>query len=179
MRAGYPLRVPYRAGAHFEVPLTRGLVALVDECDVEVVSQRNWTAHLDHDGRYSAHARIGKRDVYMHRVILSAPAGRLVDHANGDSLDNRRQNIRLCDVYQNRWNSRVLKTSQPFKGIRFTGRRWGAHIQTLGRKHNLGLFDTAESAARAYDEAAIDLFGDFARINFPMVAIAREQGRAA
>lgn len=174
----FPLRSLVSAGDHFAVPLTRGLFALIDECDVDLVARRNWTAHLDHDGRFTAHARIQGRDVYMHRLILSAPHGVLVDHANGDSLDNRRNNIRLCDTYQNRWNSRVLKTRQPYKGVRCVGRRWTAHIQIRRRRRHLGLFDTAESAARAYDAAAVALFGEFARLNFPVVALA-DSGRAA
>jgi len=167
------------------VTLTRGKVALVDSEDYDrVIAQGKWNASAPrrsgvHEYWYAwTMIRVSgpgeprkRKNVGMHRFILSAPDGVVVDHANGDGLDNRRANIRLCTRAQNNQNrrKRARATSQ-FLGVSFhkfsaqmcRANVWAAEI----RGDHLGLFATEEDAARAYDAAARQLYGEFAHLNF-------------
>jgi hypothetical protein len=109
--------------------------------------------------------------VSMHREIMNAPAGLLIDHRNRDTLDNRRNNLRLATYSQNGCNSKIdkTKTTSKFRGVRFikkTG-KWAANIRINGKKTWLGSFKTEIDAAKAYDAAAREYHGEFARLNFP------------
>jgi len=153
-----------------EIPLTQGKVAIVDEEDADRVLAFKWSATRCRDtGRYYAGRREGRRFVSLHRFILNAPPDRQVDHVNRDGLDNRRSNLRLATPSQNQWNrERRSDNRTGFKGVfAHKSGKWQALIKA-NRKHiYLGLFDSKEDAARAYDLAALLLHGEFARINFP------------
>ena len=107
----------------------------------------------------------------MHRVVAKTPAGLECDHINGDSLDNRKANLRSATRLQNSWNTR--KSQQigysKYKGITFRKRRqkWAAQICVDGRRIFLGTFEDETEAAKAYDKAAKKHFGEFAKLNFP------------
>ena len=102
---------------------------------------------------------------------MNAPKGLLVDHENGDTLDNRRANLRLATHYQNTCNRRKIKskTSSRFIGLYFEKRssRWVTAIKNHGKKIYLGRFKSEIDAAHAYDEAAKKYHGEFAHLNFP------------
>jgi len=113
-----------------------------------------------------------KREM-LHRLIVGAPVGEVVDHINGDTLDNRRSNLRVCSRAENLWNAGKRRhNTSGFKGVCFDKRdgRWYARIRAVGRVHDLGRYKTAEEAAMAYDAKAAELHGPFARLNFPSVA---------
>lgn len=158
-----------------EIPLSRGAVALVSECDFERVGQFKWS--LDQNGyavRMIQIARTGgirqRRKVLLHRFLLDAPGGMEVDHINHDKLDNRRDNIRLVSRTLNRANAGPKTTSSHgYKGVAFHSRdtKWRASIAPNGIRRGLGTFGTPEEAARAYDIAALQAWGDFAYLNFP------------
>jgi hypothetical protein len=158
-----------------EIPLTRGKVALVDEEDYEWLMGWKWYAAKGHRSWYAArNARVeemvnGKRRaIYMHREILQPPDGMDTDHRNGNGLDNQRYNLRVCTHPQNMRNQKPhINTLSPFKGVdrdKRTG-KWRARVQDGGQRISLGLFDTEEQAALAYNQAAIKLYGDYARPN--------------
>ena len=88
-----------------------------------------------------------------------------VDHKNRNGLDNRRDNLRLATHGQNLANSKTHSESG-FKGVEKNKHRFYASISIDGKTKKLGGYDTPEEAARAYDEAALEQFGEFARINF-------------
>lgn len=110
-----------------------------------------------------------RRIEYLHRAIMSAPLGVSVDHINGDTLDNRKSNLRLATSSENGANVPKREgTSSRFKGVCWdkNGHRWKAHIGYQGKRVHLGYFVDEEEAARAYDRVARTLFGEFARTNF-------------
>ncbi len=105
----------------------------------------------------------GSKRMLLHRAILNAPVDMQVDHINGDPLDNRRENLRLATPSQNSAN---YKTRE-YKGVRRRWRKYSARVQHGGEVKHLGMFSTAEEAARAYDRAAFEIWGEYARLNFP------------
>lgn len=144
------------------IPLNRGVVAIVDEEDWAELSRWKWFARVSGDNFYAyrhVYKAGGEQTIAMHREILGAGSGEIVDHRNGDGLDNRRSNLRLCTSRQNAQNRVPVVGEVKFKGVTFHRRtgKWQAQIGHLGRTMYLGLFSTAEAAARAYDQAADNL----------------------
>ncbi len=164
------------------IPLTHGKCALVDEPDAAALARLRWWAFKRGNCWHAARTvkRNGtKRTVYMHRLLIEAPPGREVDHENGDGLDNRRSNIRLCTKRQNGQNRRQVGNrhkSSRFHGVCFKRQfgKWDATIcagPVNARGHAkqiyIGRFTSEEAAAHAYDAAARWHFGPFAALNFP------------
>lgn len=158
-----------------KIPLTRGLFALVDNEDYDLVSPYTWFALAQHNGRFCAarnlslHETGGKTiTVRMARIIMNAGLGEFIDHKNLNTLDNRRGNLRFCTAEQNNRNrNKHHNNKSGFKGVCREGDRWRSQISVGGKKIHLGMFDTAEAAADAYNDAAIRLHGEFARPNPP------------
>lgn len=152
-----------------EIPLMgRGGVikgwAVIDAANVGAVHDRRWC--LTASGY--AVTRIGSRIAYMHRMILTPPDGCVVDHIDGDRLNNRAANLRACEQIDNTRNRPVLSknNSSGYKGVSLTAQgKWRARIWKNRNEIRLGNYDTAEEAAAAYNKAAIDLYGEFAAIN--------------
>ena len=108
--------------------------------------------------------------VRLHRAIMNPPEGRVVDHRNGDGLDNRRENLRIATKSENICNSRKrTNTSSRFIGVSFDKRSglWHAYITHCRKRKFLGYFDSEIDAAKAHDAAAKKYHGEFARLNFP------------
>lgn len=149
-----------------QIPLTQGKYALVDDEDFDYLNQWKW--HYGRGGyacRGSGHK--GYPAIYMHRLIMNTPQGMQTDHINRDKLDNRRNNLRICDASQNRANigKRINNTSGYTGVARFRRVKWQAYINKGGRRFSLGHFQTKEAAARAYNEKALELFGEYATLN--------------
>lgn len=153
------------------VPLSNGGAALIDDEDVHVVLAHSWCRIDSRRGRQSyAKATINSRTAMMHRLVMGVTDSCMqIDHVNGNGLDNRRGNLRVADNSTNQANIPKLGVrSSRFKGVTWhaSACRWQAQLKVRGRNLYLGLFASEEDAARAYDAAALEHFGEFARPNF-------------
>ena len=153
-----------------EIQLDKGYIAKVDTEDYDRVSEHNWYANVKKNGEVRAICYIKSRDkdtnLSMARFVMNAPTGRLVDHINHDTLDNRKSNLRICSKLQNQANRKMSKdNTSGFKGVVKNGDKWRAQIKVNNKHTHLGSYDTAEAAAIAYDKAAIENFGEFALTN--------------
>ncbi len=141
--------------------------AIVDDDDLPMLSKFRWSAVFKRGHKPYAIAYDQPIDIYMHRLILSAPHGLQVDHINGDGLDNRRLNLRLATLAENLRNCQKPKGVSGFRGVeKVTRNKLFPWIARINGKH-IGYFRPAESAARAYDFAAMHHFGEFANTNYP------------
>ncbi len=163
-----------------EIPLTRGVFAVVDVEDYDLLMARGpWHAARGRCGGFYAErtegARITKHRVTMHEVI----AGRKwMDHINGDSLDNRKSNLRPATHKENVRNRGPQRNNKSgYKGVVWhtKTRKWHARICVDGRTFSLRYHDDPASAARAYDAAAQEHFGEFAHLNFPPQSSAEQE----
>jgi hypothetical protein len=156
----------------YRIPLANGDDALVDKEDVDLLMCCGWSQSRK---GYAVSATI------MHRLIVRAKPGEAVDHINGNPLDNRKANLRICSASDNAKNrgkhkwmrsetchsqfKGVSREKHQYKTFRKPQRQWTAHIRVGGTLKLLGRFVNEEDAARAYDAAARDHFGEFARTN--------------
>lgn len=108
-----------------------------------------------------------KQTIYLHREIAGTPVGLITDHVNGDRLDNRRANLRIATPSQNGANSSGRQRKSPYRCVyqHKPSGRWIAQVSEGGKPQHLGIFDTPEEAAIAYDLAALTRWGQFARTN--------------
>lgn len=174
-----PLRSPFYSEPHgsWSVPLTQGVIALVDADVADELGQFNWHARLNKGSRWYAYRaeyddRAGRRRwVSMHGEIIPAPAGKMVDHREHHPLDaklidNRRSNLRIADHRLNSINQRAGKQGRAgLKGACWHKQcgKWMGIFRVDGRQQYLGLFDTPEEAHEAYVAAAREHYGEFAR----------------
>lgn len=146
---------------HREILLTRGMIALVDAEDYDRLCASRWSYQPNGKTGYAMRGVKGGDGKYrsqlMHRFILDTPTGTLVDHINGNGLDNRRANLRLCTASENCANREASGVSRNNK----TG-RWVSQITHQARTIWLGTFDTREAASAAYCSERVRLFGRFA-----------------
>jgi hypothetical protein len=146
-------------------------VVYFDAEDIEKVMKYSWSECPGRKTTY-AQANIGGRMVRMHRYLMDAPDGTEVDHQDRDGLNNRRYNLRIATSGENKMNSLYpTNGSSGLRGVTFQARNsinpWQARIGCEGKKIQIGSFPTIESAARAYDAKAIELYGEFATLNYP------------
>jgi hypothetical protein len=154
-----------------EIPLTRGLTAIVDDADYERLSKFKWRADAcGYAVRDIPHPRRpGRKTVeFMHRALLGLPFGdkRQGDHRNTCRQDNRRENLRVATNAENNRNKRLTKdNTSGLKGASWHSRdrKWLSQIQLNGKNVHLGRFDSAEEAHAAYCKAAREFHGEFAR----------------
>jgi hypothetical protein len=148
------------------IALTKGKFATVDAADYEWLKDFRWHATCAR-GRYYAATVIDGKSISMHRMIMNPPDGLVTDHIDGDGLNNPRFNLRNCTPEQNRQNTRPRKKSSQYIGVYRRGDKWYGKLKHKGIPYHLGPFDTEVEAAKARDKKAIELFGEFAWLNFP------------
>lgn len=146
-----------------------GQVALFDEDDYGLFLSRNWSCTRTDGKSFYLYAR-GRGEKsgvidYFHRLVMGNPAGKKVDHINRNTLDNRRDNLRVCSDAESARNQGPRTGG--YKGVSRNGRGWAATIWVDYQRRHLGTFPTPEEAAQAYDVAAAQLHGSFAYLNFP------------
>ena len=151
--------------------------AIVDTEDLRRLSRFRWCTSKKSKKSSKpliyAHRNDGDKAVYMHREVLSVDGSQEIDHINGNTLDNRKANLRVCTRRQNAQNLRKRKGYRSrFKGVcwsKNTG-KWRARIDHSVKQIHLGYFESESEAAKAYDKKAKELFGEFAHLNFPDAA---------
>ncbi len=150
------------------LPLTRGRHALVDAADYETLSRYKWSLHDAGKGKaqYAVRGNRGRK-LFMHREIMQPAPGMVVDHINRNGLDNRRANLRVCTRLQNLQNRYWNAGQSQYRGVSPQGDKWMATVGYKGKTIYVGLFDDEIEAARARDQKAHELAGDFAYLNFP------------
>ena len=149
------------------IELSQDKRTLVDVEDYEYLNQFKWYYNNGYAVR-STRMKNGKRGMeLMHRTIVNAPKGMEVDHINGDKLENKRSNLRLCTHTENLRNQHKTCGTSKYKGVCWhkAMSKWRVQIRGNNKKIHLGFFDNEEDAAHAYNMAALELFGEFANLN--------------
>jgi hypothetical protein len=152
-----------------QVPLGNSGFALVDDTDYDLLMQFRWRIHRDRWNEYAKrHIRLpngNRSDQFMHNFLLQVKG---IDHIDGNGLNNQRSNLRIATTSQNGANSRPRQSStSKYKGVSWyePTEKWLARITINTKRVYLGYFKTEEEAALAYNRAAIEAFGEFAKLN--------------
>jgi hypothetical protein len=158
-----------------EIKLTQNQITIVDDEDYEYLMQWKWHAHkAPHDKGWHVlrkEQKNGKQKaIWMHRVIMNASSGLDVDHKDLNGLNNQKNNLRVCKHFQNMQNkAKQSNNTSGYKGVYLNKRngKWVAQIKLNYKMKNLGEFQNIIDAAKMYDTKAVELFGEFAVLNFP------------
>lgn len=148
-----------------QIPLTQGKFALVDDEDYDFLIQWKWYYKTEGYAARNERTNKGRKTVRMHRVIMNTPHGMETDHADGNRLNNLKSNLRICTKSENQRNQTPKKHKH--KGAFFDKHdgKWSAHIRINGKPKRIGRFSSEVDAARAYNKAAVEIYGEFAKLN--------------
>lgn len=149
------------------IPLGYGKFAIIEEIDVEMCANYCWSNHSMGYAQTNILENDRKDSKVLHRMIF--PNYAHIDHTNRDKLDNRRSNLRNCDFPRNSRNKQKanMSCSSRFKGVSWSKqcKKWVAYCQVSKKLYNLGRFKNEEDAARAYNDKAAELHGEYACLN--------------
>lgn len=155
------------------IPLTQGKFAIIDNDDFELVSLFKWylskQVAVTNIGSEVVDGKRRHFKLLMHRLIMSPEPLLCVHHVNGNGLDNRRSNLRVCTKQENNRAFRIKSKGKTsiYRGVCWDAKRvkWKAYIEFDGVLHNLGRFEEETQAAQAYNLRALNVFGEFAHLN--------------
>lgn len=150
------------------ITLANGGQAVIDDQAFDLVNRYRWCETSRGYVATSLWVDGKKPILFMHRLVMDSPAGMHVDHINHNKLDNRRSNLRTCTNMQNQWNSsKHIDNTSGHKGVSWSKseKKWQVLIQHNKNRKHLGFFNDKELAAKAYNKAALRLFGNFANLN--------------
>ena len=148
-----------------KIPLTQGKFALVDDEDFDWLNQWKW--HYGGRG-YAVRTVNHSEKIYMHRVLLKPSKGKETDHKNMNRLDNRKNNLRICDARQNQLNTNPnSRNTSGYRNIYWnTGaRKWCIYLRINKKNKFMGYFLNKIDAVRKYNKIVKDYYGEFARLN--------------
>jgi hypothetical protein len=155
-----------------EIILTQGKVAIVDDDDFEYLNQFNWQATKNGNTFYARRnftvSNNKQNKIYMHRLILKPEKNMVIDHLNGDGLDNRKCNLRICTHGENMRNSKIpINNKSGYKGVSLDKNinKFRCRLYVNGQNIHIGYFIDPFDAARAYNAAALKYHGEFAHLN--------------
>ena len=157
-------------GDHLRYVCSNGLSFIVDKEDRAILESKTFC--IDQRG----YVTTDRKHTLLTHLLLGVDGTTIVDHINGNPFDNRKSNLRIASEHQNKWNYKLSKKNRSgYKGVSYfsKNRKYAAEIRVMGKRYFLGLYKDPAEAARAYDEAAREFYGDFAALNFPE---AGEQG---
>lgn len=147
------------------VKLASGETAYFDELDRPLVEGRYWSKRVSRVGTMYAQASNGAQPITMHNLFVKTERGQKVDHIDGNGLNNRRANLRVCLHKQNTFNSVSRTGASKFKGVSKADKKWRAYIAVNRKQISLGRYETEAQAAEAYNKAAEKHFGKFSLLN--------------
>lgn len=158
------------------ISISKGYMVEIDDEDAPIITGNKWTARVNSKTDYTVRVYAYRqqtqggriKQIYMHRLLANAPPGMDVDHIDGNTLNNRKSNLRLCTRSQNLSNTKrhADKTHDLPKGIEYRGNRtnkYSARICHNGVRYCLGSFYTIEEASEAYNKKALELFKEFVK----------------
>lgn len=152
------------------IKLTKNKETLINDEDYTYLSQFKWQLSSEGYAQRVTSRKLGKRkSIQMHREIMNCSTGKEIDHINGNRLDNRKENLRICTSQQNQFNlKRRINNTSGYKGVSWhkKDKKWRARIKADNKYIFLGNFDSKNKAAKAYDTAAKQYFGEYARLNY-------------
>ena len=157
-----------------EIQLTQGKVAIVDDEDFDYLNQWKWSLRPTGNGisyairGFKKHEKSKIKSISMHRQIMNPDKGYVIDHIDGNTLNNQKINLRICTQSQNCGNQKIpINNTTGFKGVQFNKiqNRYYAQITVNKKNIYLGSFIDPIDAAKAYNEAAIKYKGEFANLN--------------
>jgi hypothetical protein len=155
-----------------EIQLTQGIFTIVDDEDFEYLNQWKWFANLQGKKFYARRAitvsKGKQKTIFMHRFIMKPEKGMVIDHLDGNPLNNQKSNLRICTHADNMRNSKIpINNTSGFKGVSFFKKNntYMSSIRFNDKKIYLGLFIDPIDAAKAYNAAALKYHGEFANIN--------------
>ncbi len=156
----------YHEKGYALVHLTQGKSCIIDIEDIDLIREYKWYA-ANIRGCYYARTKKDGKTLPMHRLILGTPKGLITDHKDGNGLNNKRENLRICNHFENGRNRKLQGGTSIYKGVYWgkDGGAWKANIRVDRKLIYLGRFKNEVDAALAYNKAAIEYHKEFARLN--------------